>query len=852
MHKKTALWAVAFCLALMIMIFHGALAESPAVSLQAELGYAGAITYMREIPFTITVKNDGPDIQGVIGVSVYRNQQEYDRYEMPITLASGAQKRIKLPVTLKMKQDSFRIELSQNNTVLAFIEKAPDRTINPEAVLVGVLSPNPQSVSYLSGSLNSASPDRTESWQPVTLDAESFPQTASLMDSFMILVVDGFDMATLSPAQQQVFDNWLQNGGIVLVGGGAQAATDYPFFLKYTNLAAGKMLPGEEITQALAQYAIIDKAPLDQPVLLNEATSQDKALVSGAHPLIYMHSAGAGLVYTAAFELGAKPLTGWAGLGGLWPRIILKSGLTLYSQAYNKLSTRIWGGSYSNMYLLDTVPIPNDGSALPAIVLLAGYVLLAGIGSYLLLKRLDKREWMWLSIPLLTLVCVAGLFGLSRSLPFNKPIAATMASIQINEQGGVIALRSAAISSPSGDEEVVSTADGTPISPIDQNSYYVDPSNVSPTAPAPRQLKYRYLMGSEPAVGFPKSPAWTVNRIALSNTQEFPGRITARLWMEEDGLHAKITNDTPYTLQGSLMLTSMGYASVGDLAPGQSADATLKKDTEAEKAAQAPLRLYETKIRDGQLISSTMTQVGSWDLYSILSAAIYPEEQEPGAVPYEFRKTLSAAQQQERSFKEGALSQLLNADWTGKGGGMASPFHFTAFAQEIGQAQLLINGKPVTRTGHQAILDVLMKYEPVGPTGVVYYPPGMLPAYLAEVDNVNKPYAKGLDPQGKNAYYQLSESPTFCFKLPDMTKMDISTLTIMPASYDSMPLLKLYNQQTGAWDEQTLLYLPMSPEAAKPYISSQGELYMQFVSSSTSRDFDGMMAPSVALEGRTK
>jgi hypothetical protein len=850
--QKAARWAVALCLALMILNFTGALAESPAVSLQAELGYAGAITYMREIPFTITVKNDGPDIEGVIGVDVYRNEKEYDRYEMPITLASGAQKRVKLPVTLKMKQDSFRIELSQNNTVVKSIEKKPDRAINPEAVLVGVLSPNPQSVSYLSGSLNSASPDRTESWQPVTLDAESFPQTASLMDSFMILVVDGFDVATLSPVQQQVFDTWLKNGGIVLVGGGAQAATDYPYFSKFTNLAAGTVLPGEEITKVLAQYAIIDKPALDQPVLLNEITTADKPLVSGTHPLIYMHSAGTGLIYTAAFELGAKPLTGWAGLNGLWPRIILKSGLTLYSQAYNKLSTRIWGGSYNNMYLLDTVPIANDGSALPAIVLLAGYVLLAGIGSYLLLKRLDKREWMWLSIPLLTVVCVAGLYGLSLSLPFNKPIAATMASIQINEEGGVMAMSSAAVASPSGEEEVVSTADGTPISPIDQDSYYADPSNVSPTAPSPRQLKYRFLLGSEPAVGFPKSPAWTVNHLALSNTQEFTGGITARLWMEEDGLHAEIKNDTPYTLQGGLMLTSMGYASVGDLAPGQNADPALIKDTEAEKAAQAPLRLYETKIRDGQLISSSMTQVGSWDLYSILSAAIYPEEQEPGAVPYEFRKTLSIAEQQERTFKENALSQLLNMDWTGKGGGMTSPFHFAAFADEIGQAQLLLDGEPVTRTGHQAILDVLMKYEPVGPTGVVYYPPGMLPAYLAEIDNANKPHAQGLDPQGKNAYYQLSESPTFCFKLPDMTKMDISSLTIMPASYDSTPLLKLYNQQTGAWDEQTLLYLPMSPEKAQPYLSSQGELYIQFVSSSASRDFDGMMAPSVALEGRMK
>lgn len=852
MQQKTARWAVALCLALMIAAFQCALAESQAVSLDAELGYAGAITYMREIPFTVTVKNDGPDIEGVIGVSVFRNEKEYDRYEMPITLASGAQKRVRLPVTLRMKQDSFRIELVEGGAVLAFVEKQPDRTINPEAVLVGVLSPNPQSVSYLSGSLSSASPDRAESWQPVTIDAESFPQTASLMDSFMILVVDGFDMGTLSPAQQQLFDSWLQSGGIVLVGGGAQAATDYPYFSKYTGLSAGGMLTGEEITSALAQYAIIDKPPLDQPVLLNEAASSDKPLVSGAHPLIYMHSAGAGLIYTAAFELGAKPLTGWAGLSGLWPRVILKSGLTPYSQAYTKVSSRAWGSSYPGTYLLDAVPIQNNGSTLPAIVLLVGYVLLAGLGSYLLLKRLDKREWMWLSIPLLALLCMAGLYGLSRSLPFNKPIAATIASIQISEQGGVTALRSAAVTSAETNESVIRSSDGAPLTPIDDNSYYVDASNVTTGVPVPKRLKYRFLLGDEPAVGFPQNPAWTVNRLALSNTQEFPGRVEARLWMEEDGMHAQIVNDTPYTLQGGLMLTTMGYAKVGDLVPGQSAQAALKRDTAAEKNAQTPVRLYETKIRDGQLISTAITQVGSRDLYPILSAAIYPEEQEDGAVPYEFRKTLSAAEQEERSFKESALSQLLNSDLGGKAGGMTSPFHFAAFTPEIGQIQLFINGEPVTRTGHRAILDVLMTYEPVGPTGIVYYPPGMLPAYAAELDNAGKPQAVGDEPLGNGSYYQLAESPAFCFKLPDMTKMDVSALTIMPASYDSVPLMKLYNHQTGAWDEQQLLYLPLSPEAAKPYVGPQGELYMQFVPSSSSRDFEGMTVPAVALEGRMK
>lgn len=52
---------------------------------------------------------------------------------------------------------------------------------------------------------------------------------------------------------------------------------------------------------------------------------------------------------------------------------------------------------YTDTSMLTTLGIANDESMIYPMLAIAVFLLLAGLGSYLLLKRLDKREWMWLT-----------------------------------------------------------------------------------------------------------------------------------------------------------------------------------------------------------------------------------------------------------------------------------------------------------------------------------------------------------------------------------------------------------------------------------------------------------------------
>ena len=58
---------------------------------------------------------------------------------------------------------------------------------------------------------------------------------------------------------------------------------------------------------------------------------------------------------------------------------------------------------------LPSLALPPIGGL---IVLLFGYILLVGPVNYLVLRRLDRREWAWVTVPVLILVFTVGSFGI--------------------------------------------------------------------------------------------------------------------------------------------------------------------------------------------------------------------------------------------------------------------------------------------------------------------------------------------------------------------------------------------------------------------------------------------------------
>jgi len=513
---------------------------------------------------------------------------------------------------------------------------------------------------------------------------------------------------------------------------------------------------------------------------------------------------------------------------------------------YGRISNKLYGGSYAT-YLLGNVPIENSGSTLPVVILLASYLLIVGLGSYFLLKKLDKREWMWLSVPVLAFLCMAGMYGMSRSMPFNKPAMASFTSIRMNAQGETQISSIADLSSPDTGEVLVKGEDGVLLTPIDDGTYFYEDPMAQTT---PKKQMYRMVYGDVSSVGYPAGAPWTLRHMELSGEMPAFGKVTGRLWMQEDGMHGEIKNDTAYTFKEGLLITNLGFARMDELKPGATGQVTLLRPAEEDKSVVpvAAVSIYEAPIKEGVMISSSILRPNDMDLYPIIRAAIYPEEQAGTTTNY--RDTMSADELAERNFKESAIQQVVNMNPTGSPA-WVSPFHFVAFQDEIGQTKLFLDGEEVKKHGHRAVVDVMLIYEPYGPTGVIYYPIGTLPAHPVQL-NADGSFAEPDEKQvDQNMSYQVATQPTFCFTLPDTEKFSVSSLSIMSTSYDTVPVMQMYNHQTQMWEEQSTLYVTFTDKQIQPFVGPGGRLYVRFMPGTSSHDYDSVMVPSISLEGRS-
>ena len=104
---KTALIAV-LCL---LLCTASALADG-GVTVSADFGYDGAVTYLSAMPLRVTLKNDGADAELTVAIDVDRSSSEYDTYEYPLSLASGAEKQLMIPITLNYKQKSYTVRVT--------------------------------------------------------------------------------------------------------------------------------------------------------------------------------------------------------------------------------------------------------------------------------------------------------------------------------------------------------------------------------------------------------------------------------------------------------------------------------------------------------------------------------------------------------------------------------------------------------------------------------------------------------------------------------------------------------------------------------------------------------------------
>lgn len=241
--------------------------------------------------------------------------------------------------------------------------------------------------------------------------AAQFPQSALLLAGYSMIVVDGFDTATLSGAQVQALRDFTGLGGtLVLAGGRGWRRTISPL---PADLVAIRPVSTEPVSmRPVAALAGVTAPELDAPVAVGSMAQGARGLVAAPDgtPLAAELERGSGRVVQIAYDPAADPLAGtaYAGLG--------------WSQAIGRGVRDLVSASPAPAWLLGPDPaftalLPSAGDApLPwpplALAVLIGYMLVVGPLTYWFVgHRLARPGLFWLAVPLIASGFAALFYG---------------------------------------------------------------------------------------------------------------------------------------------------------------------------------------------------------------------------------------------------------------------------------------------------------------------------------------------------------------------------------------------------------------------------------------------------------
>ncbi len=347
------------------------------------------------LAIAIDLANEGPPISGELRVAGGPGSRVV--FNRPVELPTNSQKREVLYVQAPTFGQRLVVGLVAGGQTLA---RAPVEVSLHDAtqLLVGIVAERPQP---LIAAVKGLPAGPTGGPAVVALAPGDLPERVEAWSALDRLLWQDVDTSALSADQLAALRAWLAGGGrLVLLGGsgGLGVLARIPDDLLPFRPTATIDLPTEALRNLLGR---LPEEPGEVPALAGPLLRGRAVVTLGESVAVGEAAYGAGAVTLLGIDPTVDPIASLPGTSGLWSRLLPpRSGGGLNFVDDSQLVSALTN--------LPALALPPIGGLL---ALLVGYIVLIGPVNYLVLRRLDRREWAWITMPLLIVGFAAAAYG---------------------------------------------------------------------------------------------------------------------------------------------------------------------------------------------------------------------------------------------------------------------------------------------------------------------------------------------------------------------------------------------------------------------------------------------------------
>jgi hypothetical protein len=498
----------------------------------------------------VHLTNDGPAVKGEVGMTGGSLGQTH--FAVAVDLPTQSDQRYVLYGQPPSFGQDVTVALVSSGKPVASA-KAAFVTHDATQLVVGILAERPQAIV---GELALQPSAAGTAPAIVSLGVADLPDRLEGWSALDRLIWQDVDTNTLSHEQLAALEGWLSAGGqLVVVGGTAGAAalnglpeTILPYRPMTTVDAAASDLTG-----------VIGQLPADATDLpaLSGSLSRGRSLARhGADVIAAQSASGAGSVTLLGFDPTTPWLAASKSVEGLWRRLLPQrsAGGPLIASDDTQM--------VSAVSQLPSLAVPPIGGLL---ILLAAYVLLVGPLNYIVLRRLDRREWAWITMPALIVGFAVAAYGFGSLLRGTDVIVSQVAVVRGAPDSTVGAAQVYfGIFSPSrGNYEVDIPGGALLSSPIASDfGGGGSAANIDVIQGNPARIR-------DLAVGF-----GSLRTVRADSATTVP-RITADLSLVDGKLQGTVKNASTERLDAATLVLGSSIAALGNIEPGREATVSL-------------------------------------------------------------------------------------------------------------------------------------------------------------------------------------------------------------------------------------------------------------------------------------
>lgn len=543
-------------------IEHKVITRNPDISVSLNYGIDGYAVYDSGCQVVLKVHSD-VDLSGRLVImpsydEVYSGSTTM-KYSQEINWTADSDNTARFYVN-GLGYGRMLIQIEDENGQVVYAESDQPSVSGYEMVTtVGVLSDAQDSFDDLDDARVRTQNDSVSA-RKLKMQTDMFPDSLQGLEVVHYMLIDDYDTSRLSVDQMEALQEWVLEGGTLILSLGKDAdrvlgGFDSKFISYELNGISSKNVTIWSDKGSSTEYKKAAVADI----------SVYGAQVNDAIGGVSILDTGYGRILVVPYSLGSKPVAGGNSELQLM-EMILKAGYT------DKINSLVQGSYYDNSASYGIINAINTNkkkmvSPCILIVILVAYLILCGPVTYVVLRKLHRREWMWIAVPAWALVGTIAIYIVSTKYRVTRPLELTFESADISDDIMRQNVYTYIIGSKADSYSVDVNSEYDNVQVMDEyygDSTYSQSMNIERCASDDGiTMKFDTHI-----------PFGGISLQASSVTTNDIGRFESSLKLYTDGIEGSVKNNTAYDMRDVVVMTDGYYYCLDSLPAGESMDIT--------------------------------------------------------------------------------------------------------------------------------------------------------------------------------------------------------------------------------------------------------------------------------------